>query len=113
MSTRSVPATLFTELKTNIKTRQASVAIIGLSYVGLPLALLGGGVDRKYEPDEFSSDPVNNPLSEKTESSRRPVSSTAVAESCSLNLKVILHEGLSQFTSPPRRDSGYVIRSGK
>jgi UDP-N-acetyl-D-glucosamine dehydrogenase len=39
MSTQSVP-TLFSELKTKIEARQARVAVIGLGYVGLPLALL-------------------------------------------------------------------------
>ena len=39
MSTQSVP-TLFSELKAKIETRQARVAVIGLGYVGLPLALL-------------------------------------------------------------------------
>ena len=33
-------ASLFSELKTNVETRQARVGIIGLGYVGLPLALL-------------------------------------------------------------------------
>src|SRR5437879_2234851 len=40
MSTQAVPATRFTELKSKIETRQARVAVIGLGYVGLPLALL-------------------------------------------------------------------------
>jgi UDP-N-acetyl-D-glucosamine dehydrogenase len=40
MSTRSVSATLCTELKSKIESRQARVAVIGLGYVGLPLALL-------------------------------------------------------------------------
>src|SRR5438874_6000297 len=40
MSTPTVPATLFSELKNKIEQRQARVAIIGLGYVGLPLALL-------------------------------------------------------------------------
>jgi UDP-N-acetyl-D-glucosamine dehydrogenase len=40
MSTPSVPATHFAELKSKIEARQARVAIIGLGYVGLPLALL-------------------------------------------------------------------------
>src|SRR5947208_2059400 len=39
MSTQSVP-TLFSDLKTKIEARQARVAVIGLGYVGLPLALL-------------------------------------------------------------------------
>jgi UDP-N-acetyl-D-glucosamine dehydrogenase len=40
MTTRTVPATLFSDLKAKIEARQAQVAIMGLGYVGLPLALL-------------------------------------------------------------------------
>src|SRR5881394_3710555 len=40
MTTQSASTTLFSELKTKIEKRQARVAIIGLGYVGLPLALL-------------------------------------------------------------------------
>jgi UDP-N-acetyl-D-glucosamine dehydrogenase len=40
MTTRTVPATLFSELKGKIEARQARVAVIGLGYVGLPLTLL-------------------------------------------------------------------------
>src|SRR5215831_15466932 len=40
MSNPSVSATHFSELKSKIEQRQARVAIIGLGYVGLPLALL-------------------------------------------------------------------------
>jgi UDP-N-acetyl-D-glucosamine dehydrogenase len=40
MTTQSVPTTPFSELKTKIEARQARVAVIGLGYVGLPLALL-------------------------------------------------------------------------
>ena len=40
MSSQTVPATHFSELQTKIEQRQARVAIIGLGYVGLPLALL-------------------------------------------------------------------------
>jgi UDP-N-acetyl-D-glucosamine dehydrogenase len=40
MTTQSVSTTLFSELKTKIEARQARVAVIGLGYVGLPLALL-------------------------------------------------------------------------
>lgn len=40
MTTRSVSTTLFSELKNKIGARQARVAVIGLGYVGLPLALL-------------------------------------------------------------------------
>ena len=39
-TSRIVPATLFTELKAKVEARQARVAVIGLGYVGLPLALL-------------------------------------------------------------------------
>src|SRR6202795_4374541 len=40
MITCSSAASLFSELKTRIETRQARVGVIGLGYVGLPLALL-------------------------------------------------------------------------
>ena len=40
MTTRTVPATLFTQLKSKVEARQALVAVIGLGYVGLPLTLL-------------------------------------------------------------------------
>jgi UDP-N-acetyl-D-glucosamine dehydrogenase len=40
MSTCTSTASLFTELKSRIDTRQARIGIIGLGYVGLPLALL-------------------------------------------------------------------------
>lgn len=40
MSSPTVSASHFSELKTKIQQRQARVAIIGLGYVGLPLALL-------------------------------------------------------------------------
>ncbi len=40
MTTSSLTTTLFSELKHKIELRQARVAIIGLGYVGLPLALL-------------------------------------------------------------------------
>jgi UDP-N-acetyl-D-glucosamine dehydrogenase len=40
MSTESVSATHFAELKSKIEHRKAKLAIIGLGYVGLPLALL-------------------------------------------------------------------------
>jgi len=40
MSTESVSATHFSELKSKIEQHKANVAIIGLGYVGLPLALL-------------------------------------------------------------------------
>src|SRR6266496_3047458 len=40
MSNQTVSATHFSELKRKIEQRQARVAVIGLGYVGLPLALL-------------------------------------------------------------------------
>jgi UDP-N-acetyl-D-glucosamine dehydrogenase len=40
MSMSSVSTSLFSELKSRIEKRQARVAVIGLGYVGLPLALL-------------------------------------------------------------------------
>lgn len=40
MSTWTSAGSLFSELKTRIDTRQARVGVIGLGYVGLPLALL-------------------------------------------------------------------------
>ncbi|HXJ88949.1 MAG TPA: nucleotide sugar dehydrogenase [Candidatus Binatia bacterium] len=40
MSTCASTSSLFAELKTRIETRQARVGVIGLGYVGLPLALL-------------------------------------------------------------------------
>jgi UDP-N-acetyl-D-glucosamine dehydrogenase len=40
MGTCAVAATLFSELEDKIQTREACVAVVGLGYVGLPLALL-------------------------------------------------------------------------
>jgi UDP-N-acetyl-D-glucosamine dehydrogenase len=40
MITCTNAASLFSELRTRIETRQARVGVIGLGYVGLPLALL-------------------------------------------------------------------------
>jgi len=40
MSTCASAASLFSELKTRIHARQARIGVIGLGYVGLPLALL-------------------------------------------------------------------------
>jgi UDP-N-acetyl-D-glucosamine dehydrogenase len=47
MTTESIPAALFSELKNRIEQKQARVAVIGLGYVGLPLALL-------YSEEKFS-----------------------------------------------------------
>lgn len=40
MTSRPIPSVLSAELKEKIEARQAKVAVIGLGYVGLPLALL-------------------------------------------------------------------------
>jgi UDP-N-acetyl-D-glucosamine dehydrogenase len=47
MTIESMPAALFSELKSKIEQKQARVAVIGLGYVGLPLALL-------YTEQDFS-----------------------------------------------------------
>src|ERR1700685_1547285 len=47
MTIESMPAALFSELKSKIEQKQARVAVIGLGYVGLPLALL-------YTEEKFS-----------------------------------------------------------
>ena len=47
MTIESMPATLFSDLKSKIQQKQARVAVIGLGYVGLPLALL-------YTEEKFS-----------------------------------------------------------
>ena len=54
MSTRSVPANLFSELKAKIANREARVAVIGLGYVGLPLALLY--IEQKFPVTGFDID---------------------------------------------------------
>ncbi|HEX6802308.1 MAG TPA: nucleotide sugar dehydrogenase [Terriglobales bacterium] len=54
MSSQTVPATHFSELKSKIEQRQARVAIIGLGYVGLPLALLYS--DRGFPVTGFDID---------------------------------------------------------
>ena len=43
MTSSTVPLTLYSALKSKIETRQARVAVIGMGYVGLPLALLYSG----------------------------------------------------------------------
>src|SRR5437660_11709457 len=55
MTSRSIPVTLFTELKNRIEARQARVAVIGLGYVGLPLALLY--IEQKFPVTGFDIDP--------------------------------------------------------
>ncbi|PYV64051.1 MAG: nucleotide sugar dehydrogenase, partial [Acidobacteria bacterium] len=40
MSSETISTTHFSELKTKIEQRQARIAVIGMGYVGLPLALL-------------------------------------------------------------------------
>src|SRR5438128_278112 len=55
MTTRSVPVSLFAELKNKIEARQARVAVIGLGYVGLPLALLY--IEQKFPVTGFDIDP--------------------------------------------------------
>ena len=54
MSNQSVSATHFSELKSKIEQRQAKVAIIGMGYVGLPLALLYS--ERKFPVTGFDID---------------------------------------------------------
>jgi UDP-N-acetyl-D-glucosamine dehydrogenase len=54
MTTRAVTSNLSTELKTRIEARQAKVAIIGMGYVGLPLALLY--IDQKFPVTGFDID---------------------------------------------------------
>lgn len=54
MPTHSASANLFSELKTKIENRQARVAVIGLGYVGLPLALLY--IEQKFPVTGFDID---------------------------------------------------------
>jgi len=54
MNTSSAATTLFSELEHKIRQRQARVAIIGLGYVGLPLALLY--VEQKFPVTGFDID---------------------------------------------------------
>ena len=54
MSTQSVSTVLSFELKSRIQTRQARVGVIGLGYVGLPLALLYVG--QKFSVTGFDID---------------------------------------------------------
>lgn len=54
MTIESIPATLFSELKDKIEQKQARVAVIGLGYVGLPLALLY--TEQKFSVTGFDID---------------------------------------------------------
>src|SRR5216683_5998543 len=54
MTSRSIPVTPSTELKNKIEARQARVAVIGLGYVGLPLALLY--IEQKFPVTGFDID---------------------------------------------------------
>src|SRR5215470_15282194 len=54
MSTHTIPATHFSDLKSKIEQRQAKVAIIGMGYVGLPLALLYS--ERRFPVTGFDID---------------------------------------------------------
>jgi UDP-N-acetyl-D-glucosamine dehydrogenase len=54
MASESIPAVTFSDLQTKIEQRQARVAIIGLGYVGLPLALLY--VEQKFPVVGFDID---------------------------------------------------------
>src|ERR1700732_3649872 len=54
MTMKSMPAVLFSELKNKIEQKQARVAVIGLGYVGLPLALLY--TEQKFSVTGFDID---------------------------------------------------------
>src|ERR1700685_2000090 len=54
MTIESMPAALFSELKSKIEQKQARVAVIGLGYVGLPLALLY--TEQKFSVTGFDID---------------------------------------------------------
>jgi UDP-N-acetyl-D-glucosamine dehydrogenase len=54
MTIESMPASLFSELKDKIEQKQARVAVIGLGYVGLPLALLY--TEQKFSVTGFDID---------------------------------------------------------
>ena len=56
MTTSSLSASLSSELKQKIETRQARVGVIGLGYVGLPLSLLYS--DQKFRVTGFDIDPT-------------------------------------------------------
>lgn len=54
MTTESMPVALFSDLKSKIEKKQARVAVIGLGYVGLPLALLY--TEQKFSVTGFDID---------------------------------------------------------
>src|SRR5580704_11882279 len=54
MTTQMIAPSLYTDLKTRIDAREAKVGIIGLGYVGLPLALLYS--EQKFEVTGFDID---------------------------------------------------------
>ena len=54
MTIESMPVALFSDLKSKIEKRQARVAVIGLGYVGLPLALLY--TEQKFSVTGFDID---------------------------------------------------------
>jgi UDP-N-acetyl-D-glucosamine dehydrogenase len=54
MTIESMPVALFSDLKTKIEKKQARVAVIGLGYVGLPLALLY--TEQKFSVTGFDID---------------------------------------------------------
>src|ERR1700690_1748683 len=54
MTIESMPAALFSELKNKIEQKQARIAVIGLGYVGLPLALLY--TEQKFSVTGFDID---------------------------------------------------------
>src|SRR5260370_20821517 len=71
MNTQLTASSLFTDLKSRIDARQARVGIIGLGYVGLPLALLyseqkfpvtGFDIDRRKIDTLASAAPYIFPL---------------------------------------------------
>ena len=63
MTSPTASTTHFSELKTKIEKRQARVAIIGLGYVGLPLALLyaeGGFTVTGFDIDQRKVTALNS-----------------------------------------------------
>src|SRR5271154_3492105 len=54
MTIESMPAALFSDLKNKIEQKKARVAVIGLGYVGLPLALLY--TEQKFSVTGFDID---------------------------------------------------------